>query len=225
MKRLVQLLAAEGRLAEMDDRPGDAARSYTDAIHFGNETSRGGMLITRLVGIACEAIGCARLAKLVPNLNSNDCPVALKELEKVDSERVTWSEVLRNERYYAGHVLNNRFNPVILIVGWLQTWQTRQRAEIRHKISLAHVRLLIGELALRCYLSEHGRAPAQLNELVPNLLSTIPLDPFGGQSLIYKPTGTNWLLYSIGPDGVDDGGKPAGRGVSAKGDLFFDSPW
>jgi hypothetical protein len=49
MKRLVQLLAAEGRLEEMEDRPGEAARSYLDAIHFGNEMSRGGFLITRLV--------------------------------------------------------------------------------------------------------------------------------------------------------------------------------
>jgi hypothetical protein len=46
--------------------------------------------------------------------------------------------------------------------------------------------------------------------------------------MLYHPRGTNWLLYSVGEDGVDDGGKPAGRSVSGtvtKGDLFYDSPY
>jgi hypothetical protein len=34
MKRLVHLLAAEGRLREMDNQPADAARSYVDAIRY-----------------------------------------------------------------------------------------------------------------------------------------------------------------------------------------------
>ena len=64
LKRLVQLLAAEGRLREMDNRLADAAQSYVDAIRFGNEMSRGGFVINRLVGIACEAIGYTPLADL-----------------------------------------------------------------------------------------------------------------------------------------------------------------
>ena len=43
--------------------------------------------------------------------------------------------------------------------------------------------------------------------------------------IVYHNQGTNWLLYSVGTDGVDDGGRPAGRGVNSKGDLFFDSLW
>jgi len=50
-------------------------------------------------------------------------------------------------------------------------------------------------------------------------------DPFDGQPLVYQPHGTNWVLYSVGSDGVDDGGKRVGKGPLAKGDLFFDSLW
>src|SRR5262249_1249222 len=57
LKSLAKVLVAEGRLAEMESRLSDAARSYTDAIHLGNEISRGGLLINRLVGIACEGMG------------------------------------------------------------------------------------------------------------------------------------------------------------------------
>ena len=81
------------------------------------------------------------------------------------------------------------------------------------------------ELALRCYQSEKSRPPARLGELVPSYLSKMPEDPFSGRPLIYRLQGKNWLLYSVGLDRSDDGGKPAGGGLSAKGDLFYDSPW
>jgi hypothetical protein len=51
------------------------------------------------------------------------------------------------------------------------------------------------------------------------------MDPFSRQSLVYRSQGTNWLLYSLGTDRVDDGGKPVGRGPESKGDIFFDSLW
>jgi hypothetical protein len=86
------------------------------------------------------------------------------------------------------------------------------------------LRLLAAELALRCYRSKHGQPPARLDDLVPALLKRVPLDPFSNRPMIYRPQGTNWLLYSVGTDGVDDGGKRAGRDISSKGDLFFDSP-
>ena len=92
-KRLAQLLAAEGRLSEMDDDPAAAALIYAEIIHFGNETSRGGLVIHRLSGIACEAIGCSPLAKLVPTLSCEQARPVIIELDKIDSARVTWDEV------------------------------------------------------------------------------------------------------------------------------------
>ena len=80
-------------------------------------------------------------------------------------------------------------------------------------------------LALRSYRSDQRRVPAKLAELVPRYLQRVPQDPFSDKPLIYRPSGTNWLLYSVGVDGVDDGGKPVGKGVWSKGDLFFDSVW
>jgi hypothetical protein len=74
VKRVASLLHAEGRFAEMENRTGDAARSYVDAIRLGNNMSRGGVVITRLVGIACENIGTIPLIKLLPQLNSEQTP-------------------------------------------------------------------------------------------------------------------------------------------------------
>jgi hypothetical protein len=63
-------------------------------------------------------------------------------------------------------------------------------------------------LALRAHKLENGSYPVQLNALVPRYLKQIPSDPFGrGEPLRYQKRGNTYLLYSMGPDGIDNGGK------------------
>jgi len=227
-KRLAQLLVQEGRLAEMEGRFADAAQSYVDTIHFGNEISRGGFMINRLVGVACEAIGDTPLSKLVPKLKPDEARRVIVELEKIESAGITWEEVRRNENRFARYQLSKGFNPITFVMTRWESWQARQRAEMRHKRIVAHLRLLIAELALRCYQSDKARAPTSLEQLVPGYLQRVPVDPFRDNPMIYRVKGTNWLLYSVGEDGVDDGGKPVSRsaiGVVTKGDLLYDSPY
>lgn len=69
--------------------------------------------------------------------------------------------------------------------------------------------LLMLALALRAYQLEHGAYPNTLSQLTPDYLKTVPADPFGsGEALRYKKQGSTYLLWSIGPDKKDDGGKP-----------------
>lgn len=228
LKRLAQLLNAEGRLAEMEHRPADAARTHLENIRFGNEISRGGFLIHRLVGTACEAIGYSGLVKVVPQLDSEQLRSLSAELDKVDKQAVTWNEVMHGERLFMRHELRKSFNPLRWIVGWWQNRQVIRKAEAKHNFTVARRRLLTTELALRCYLGEQGRAPDRFDQLVPNYLQGVPADPFSKQPLIYRAQGTNWLLYSVGLDGVDEGGKRTGKivfGGGASGDFFFDSPF
>jgi len=72
-------------------------------------------------------------------------------------------------------------------------------------------RLLSTTLALRAYSLDHQEAyPVTLSALTPRYLKHIPMDPFenGVIPLIYHRTNRGYVLYSIGPDGKDDGGKP-----------------
>jgi len=223
MKRLAQLLAAEGRLRQMENRTADAAQSYMDIVRLGNEISRGGFLISRLVGVSCESIGCSRLAKVGPELQARDARLIVTELEHLDANHISWAEVERNERRFTRSHLNP-FNLIPWLIAWRQTHQVMERAETKHKLVIAHERLLAGELALRCYQSEKVGVPVRLDDLVTNYLSKVPEDPFTQRPMIYHTRGTNWMFYSVGVDGVDDGGRPAGPGVNTKGDLFFDSP-
>ena len=65
LRRVSLLLAAQGKLADMENRPADAAHSYAQAIALGDRMSHGGILINRIVGMSCEAIGMNPLAKLI----------------------------------------------------------------------------------------------------------------------------------------------------------------
>jgi hypothetical protein len=78
-------------------------------------------------------------------------------------------------------------------------------------------RLLMTDLALREFKHNRGQYPGSLTELVPDYLESVPLDPFSGQPLIYRLTDDAFVLYSVGKDGTDNGGRFASRT-----DIFTD---
>lgn len=63
--------------------------------------------------------------------------------------------------------------------------------------------------ALERHKRKHGRYPDVLADLVPEYLSAVPEDVFASAStpLIYRRDGDGAMLYSVGENGVDDGGK------------------
>ena len=69
--------------------------------------------------------------------------------------------------------------------------------------------MFLAALALQAWHAEHGSYPDALDALVPNILTAVPLDPFGRGALKYRREGDTYVLYSVGPDGRDDGGEPA----------------
>jgi hypothetical protein len=70
-------------------------------------------------------------------------------------------------------------------------------------------RVTVNAIALKRFSLKHGQWPATLGELAPEFLSSVPIDPFDGKPLRYRPNGDGtYLLYCVGDDGVDDGGDP-----------------
>lgn len=67
--------------------------------------------------------------------------------------------------------------------------------------------LTVASIAITRFHMRHGTFPANLADLVPEFLAAEPYDPMSGKALRYhlKPDGT-FVLYSVGEDGVDDGG-------------------
>jgi hypothetical protein len=73
---------------------------------------------------------------------------------------------------------------------------------------------------LRAFELDHGRPAATLAELVPTYLPGVPEDPFAGAPLCYRVEDGGFVLYSVGPNEVDNGASTEKMGVPrlARGD-------
>ena len=108
-------------------------------------------------------------------------------------------------------------NQGLLFCGW--SLPSLTGAVRREATCLANLRLAVTAVALEQFRAAHdNRYPASLSELTPKYLDAPLMDPFDGQPLRYRKQDAGYVLYSIGPDLKDDGGKPMnGKG----GDIVF----
>jgi len=116
-------------------------------------------------------------------------PEQLQELEQLENE---WS-------------LAKRSSPdlkisVSLLGGFFKIPQVYYRS--RAQLQTARV-----ALALECARRKQGRWPDSLDQLVPEWLGKVPLDPYTGKPLLYRPWDHGVVVYSVGPNQQDDGGQ------------------
>jgi hypothetical protein len=71
----------------------------------------------------------------------------------------------------------------------------------------AWCRLTQCALAVERFRSAHNRLPESLSDLTPQWLPTALIDPFDGKPLRYRVLDVGYLIYSVGEDGGDDGGR------------------
>lgn len=70
--------------------------------------------------------------------------------------------------------------------------------------------LVLCALAIKRYSLERGRLPGNLAELVPEYLSSVPVDYMDGKPMRYRVQADgSYVLYSVGSDTVDQGGDPS----------------
>ena len=82
----------------------------------------------------------------------------------------------------------------------------------------AHLDLARTALAIERYRLATGAVPSELDELVPEHLQEMPLDPFDGRPIRYRRTESGYVLYTILDDGQDDGG--VSRGEVKRGEPY-----
>jgi len=59
-------------------------------------------------------------------------------------------------------------------------------------------------VAIAIYKKENGKYPEKLEDLVPECISTLPMDPYNGKPFQYDPT--RQIIYSVRENLQDDGG-------------------
>ncbi len=76
---------------------------------------------------------------------------------------------------------------------------------LKHRcLMMTYYNLVKISVAITCFKQSHGKLPDSLEDLMPNYLKEIPIDPFGGGKLGYSKE--DRIIYSIGYDYTDSGG-------------------
>jgi hypothetical protein len=195
----------EAMLAQSDY---DAAADYALA---GVEVAHGEATAVDFAveSYACEGRCLHRIALIAPDVSLEMRQRLIERLLEIDADRVELEELDR--RYW-------EYTPPAS--GHWADWQYRFAIELRQTLGVlrdydatwhvcvrdARLRMTLVALAACAFEQDHDRYPREIGELVPVYLPRIPLDPFSGKPIIYRQTADAYLVYSVGPNGIDDGG-------------------
>ena len=185
-KRLACLLAAEGKSAELAGRTNEAARIYLEGIRFGQKSSQGGVVISRLVGISCEAISMGRLEPLGNQLDGQACHEIAQALEAIDATEEPVEETLNQEKLWSRKVFGLR-GQITALVMYKSIRESKNKFVRRVQASTLRRRQLILTLAARAYELEKGKRAQSAADLVPGYLKAVPQDPVTGTNLVLGP--------------------------------------
>jgi hypothetical protein len=207
-------LAGKARLAELENRTDDAARIHVEAIQFGNQLRRGGLLVDALVGIACSEYGKEPLYKNRSKFSPQVLDRCIDVLTHLDASDEPYADVWQRDYVWTQRAYGWQ-NHLRQLLDELSSQSTvnpffadARGYEYVYWSNQATLRLLICELALARYHQDYGHWPATLDELVPKYLQRVPTDPLSpnGDALKYHPANDAYVLYSLGSNCVDDNG-------------------
>jgi hypothetical protein len=185
LKRVGVLMAGEGRLAEMEAKTAEAVVSYLEAIRFGQESSRGGVMMERWGGLAIEHIAITELLPLLSKLDAADTRRALDGLRQLDASHDPPTVNLEAENDWVRQSYPIRERMVLHIHPAMRKSTRDARESLVKKANALQAtrRRAIVEAAARLFELEKGRRPTGYADLVPAYLKTAPLDPTTGKEI------------------------------------------
>ena len=114
----------------------------------------------------------------------------------------------------------DNFDTRFLVSQGVEALQRVQNNVLRAEASR---QLMVTAIAIKRYQLKHGAVPSALADLAPEFVAATTRDPVDGNPLRYRKTGeATFTLYSIGQDGVDDGGDSSPPGPSLPSSTL---PW
>jgi hypothetical protein len=233
LRAVGRALSREAELAQQQGRYSDAATIAIENMHYSQACARGGLLINYLIAVAIEGVGQYSLYPSIKHLSPETCRDVILALEAIEAEREPLDDLRRREQIWEENAYGWHGHLQVFLQRLTNTYGANYenvRQDVLPKTQAIN-RLMMIELALRHYHSATDAWPETLNELAPKFVSEVPIDPFDpeGRELRYVRTKDNFLLYSVGYDGDDDGGRPpANEGLGTfidwrtDGDLRLD---
>jgi hypothetical protein len=225
------VLEVETAKAEQAGRASECLELAILQWRLGRVLQRGGVYMDWVQGYRAETYGCGAVSHAADNLSDDECRRALAEVRRSLEERLDVETVLAYNAYWNRACFGWR-EDLAHSARWLagenpnaiNLWVDKEQFQNLDKRGLLRLRLTETRLALEFYRREHGDWPAGLQDLVPKYLAAIPPDPFSTSTLIYRRQDDRFLLYSVGPDGRDDGCRQSSKEYDMKLEGF-DIDW
>jgi hypothetical protein len=232
LRNLALAFRAETWLAASNNDFRAAARIGIDTLELANAIRRGGLVTDLLVGLSISGIAMDALRKMRTKLDAATRSLVIDELHRLEAEREPFADIVARDQDwdvavgYGGKPCDFRSQELIdpeecglseeeqkeirqLLQQMAELPETEQRNIRRDQDyrSLALMRMLAVDLALREFHDTFGRLPDELPSLTPQPLSQLPLDPYTEQPFIYRQLDVaSFCLYSTGPKLSDGGG-------------------
>ncbi len=108
-RKIARLYLCESHVKSRANDYSGAASSALDAIQLGETVPKGSIIIGKLVGIACEAIGRRPLKSCIPHLSGAECKELCKRYESLCQMHVSEKETLTEEKYFGQEALLTAF--------------------------------------------------------------------------------------------------------------------
>jgi hypothetical protein len=138
----------------------------------------------------------------------------IRFIAKIEAEKPSWSEVQRQRIIIDSkeHWQNRIGNAVVKLYGrepyeHVRYWYFESRLKVR---------MMAIDMALYSFNEQYGHLPDGLEQLVPEYFDSLPEDPHGKGPFQYRLTDGQAILYSVGPNGIDEQGQCD--------DVIFDPP-
>jgi hypothetical protein len=198
-----------------------------DILLLGKAMRNGGLVTDLMMGQIVSAAGVEYLLRRRCELDAATATGAAKTVAHIDREEEPMQDILARDEEWEKIVQPDAGEPepaddcidptgesdeeqraIVDLLNELvkqpdTVRQMQLQNEQRHR---AMLRLLAIELGLIAYRENHNQWPDELESLVPHFLDDIPVDPFSNSRFVFRQYDDSYVLYSIGPNGRDDGG-------------------
>ena len=221
VKQLVFFLIRSGNNDVAENRIDQALEKYINCIRIGRHFSQQPLAIDFLAGLAMEGVSLQRIRYLLVYKNLSDEQIktieTLLPYPKLDEY---YKAVLNVEAIYNRMMLQqfSLFSRLIHKISYIgkddPSLKRLQEIFLRFAADRHGTQIVI---ALKRYKYKNGKWPEKLDEIKPYLSSEdIIIDPQNNGSFVYKLKDNSFILYSTGPNRIDENGK-----IKAPGDDWL----
>lgn len=218
MRRMTFILSWSAANDLAEGRSAAAFEKYQGQLGLAHQLEQQPVDIYDLVGIAIEAVALGNIRRAV--MRPETTPEQLQLLESVvdisvnriggHTEIAVRVERLIEEKHWSQLPFLEKLGQRFDLKARAQRKEQKRRQHLIRLRYHATRRALPILVSLRRYKENTGVWPNTLAKLEPRLTSDLLIDPQNDSPFVYKRIGDSFLLYSKGPNGIDEAGYSKG---------------